>query len=47
MQILFSVSYEFGKFKGLDIFQGEVKKIKGAINNQDKRKSHLLVGTRF
>ena len=25
MQILF-LSYEFGKFKGLDIFQGEVKK---------------------
>ena len=34
MQILFSKSYEFGSHKGLEIFQGEVKK----ISNKEKRK---------
>ena len=38
MQILFSQSYEFGKHKGLNIFDGEVKKIETTINSKKNRK---------
>ena len=38
MQILFAKSYEFGIHKGLEFFDGEVKKINEKIGSEDKRK---------